>query len=204
MSARVAIVDYQMGNICSVTKALEQVGAEYVLTSDIQEIEAATHLILPGVGHFEKGMAELRQRNLVDPLRKLAERKPLLGICLGMQLLFLRSEEAPGVDGLGIIDGELERFRIELAVPHVGWNEAYGDVPPKIFEGIESHSNFYFVHSYFVKLREDIPHMKTDYEIEFVSAVEKGSVWGVQFHPEKSQKKGLALLKNFLKQEGQC
>ncbi len=198
METFIAIIDYKLGNICSVEKALDKLGATYLLTADPEKIDAATHLILPGVGHFGNGMKELRELGLIPILREAVLRKPLLGICLGMQLLFNRSEEAPGVDGLGFIDGELKRFSVTLPVPHVGWNEVYGEERPDIFEKIENHSNFYFVHSYHVILNESIPMMKTDYEVEFVSAVQKEKVYGAQFHPEKSQKKGLTLLKNFL------
>ncbi len=194
----ILVVEYGMGNLRSIEKALKRIGAEYTISHEPKDIPKADKVILPGVGHFGKAMQNLNDMGLVHAIREHARAKPLLGICLGMQLLFERSEEGDAV-GLSLIRGEVRRFRLpeKYKIPHIGWNSACGDNLPGLFEGIEQDSNFYFVHSYHAVLEEDLPHSLTDYGYNFVSSVAKGRIWGTQFHPEKSQMKGLRILKNF-------
>ena len=151
----VAVIDYKVGNIQSVLKMLQKIGVDCKLTSDKDIINNATHLIIPGVGHYRVGMSNLEDLGLVDVIKSQSQSKPILGICLGMQLLFNGSEEAPGVCGLGLIDGEFKRFNVSLKVPHIGWNEVYGNNKPDIFSSIDDGSNFYFVHSYHAILNEE-------------------------------------------------
>ncbi len=198
MSTQVVVIDYQMGNTCSVLKALNRLGVSHQLSANPDVIRDASHLILPGVGHFETGSRNLQVNNLNQLILEHANAKPLLGICLGMQLLFNSSAEAPGAPGLGLIDGHFDRFQVKLKVPHIGWNEIRGDNLPAIFKDIPSHTNFYFVHSYYAILNESLAVSETDYEINFVSAVQKNKIFGTQFHPEKSQSAGLKILKNFI------
>jgi len=201
----IVVIDYNMGNLCSVEKALLKINAEYKISNKKEDIEAATHIILPGVGFFKEGMKNLNELNLIDILKQegIVKKKPLLGICLGMQLLFKASEEGGNVKGLGFIDGDVKKFRFKdnkLKIPHVGWNEIFGKdmANIRIMENIKEHSNFYFVHSYHAVLNEKINCCYTDYGYDFVSFVNKDNIYGAQFHPEKSQKKGLELLKNFV------
>ncbi len=197
----IAVIDYGMGNVRSIEKALDKINAEYLITRTPEGLDKATHILLPGVGHFELGMKNLETSGFVIALNEqvIKKKKPFLGICLGMQLLFKKSEEAPGIPGLGFIDGEVKKFKdIPYKIPHIGWNESRIKEGVKLFEGIENDTNFYFIHSYHATLSEDIPHATTDYGYDFVSAVEKGNILGTQFHPEKSQKKGLQILKNFV------
>jgi glutamine amidotransferase len=202
----IVVIDYGMGNLRSITKVLEKLGAEYKISDKEKDIRRASHLILPGVGHFEEGISTLRKNGMIDVLREevLEKKKPFLGICLGMQLLFKTSEEGGLVEGLGFINGEIKKFDFskhkEQKIPHVGWNEIRGTDMEKItiLDGIEEGTNFYFVHSYHAVLDDDALKAFTDYGYEFISAVQKGNIYGTQFHPEKSQKKGLTILKNFI------
>jgi len=204
----IVVIDYKMGNMRSIEKALAKLNAEFKISNKKEDIEAATHIILPGVGFFEEGMNNLRKLNLIEPLKKAAaDGKFFLGICLGMQLLFKTSEEALNMpaQGLGLLNGHVKKFNTtNLKIPHVGWNEVFGDNMSDIplFKGVEAHTNFYFVHSYHAELSEDMPHTYTDYGFNFVSAVQKENICGTQFHPEKSQKKGLQVLKNFIELGG--
>ena len=202
------IVDYGMGNLGSVRRSLEECGARPVVSSDPAVAAGASCLILPGVGAFADGMEHLESRGLAAAVRKAAaEGTPVLGICLGMQLLAERGFEGGETRGLGLIPGEVRRLVADAPgtrIPHVGWNEVsprggISPPPPSLFEGIPDRSDFYFVHSYaFRPAREADVAAVTSYCGGFVSAVASGNVFGVQFHPEKSSKRGFSLLKNFL------
>jgi glutamine amidotransferase len=201
----IVIVDYGIGNLRSVQKALERVGATAVVTSDPAALDRAQGVVLPGVGAFGDGMDRLRQRGLVEPVLRQAEAgKPLLGICLGMQLLFDESEEMGHQEGLGLLPGRVVRFpEGELKVPHIGWNQLRLAEPrPEmaLLEGVEDGAYAYFVHSYYPAAGEPGDLLATtEYGIEFASVVGRGTIWGAQFHPEKSQDVGLRLLKNFVR-----
>jgi imidazole glycerol-phosphate synthase subunit HisH len=200
----IAIIDYGMGNLRSVQKALEHVGHSAIITSDPIELSQAEKLILPGVGAFRDAIAALRQRKLVEPIRSAIEAgKPFLGICLGLQLLFEASFEDGEYEGLGIIPGKVVRFNLphDYKVPHMGWNQARVRRRSPLLNGIEDMSHFYFVHSYYVVPRdESIVALETDYATPFCSAVWRDNLFAVQFHPEKSQSAGLLLLQNFADQ----
>jgi glutamine amidotransferase len=201
----IVIVDYGIGNLRSVQKALERVGATAVVTSDPAALDRAQGVILPGVGAFGDGMAHLRRRGLVEPVLGQARTgKPLLGICLGMQLLFDESEEMGQQQGLGLLPGRVVRFpEGELKVPHIGWNQLQMAAPrPEmaLLEGMKDGAYAYFVHSYYPVPDEPGDLLATtEYGIEFASVVGRGAIWGAQFHPEKSQDVGLRLLKNFVR-----
>lgn len=199
----IAIADYGMGNLFSVQKALERLGARVVVTERPEELASAEKIILPGVGAFGDAMKELEKRGLAAALRNEAGKgKNILGICLGLQVFFERSEESPGVAGLGLLPGEVKRFVTDLKVPHMGWNELIMKRKPPLYEGIDEGAHVYFVHSYYVVPQnpEDIA-TTTDYGGEFVSSVWRGNLAGTQFHPEKSQAVGLRMLKNFVDME---
>ena len=201
----VAIIDYVAGNLQSVKKALDFIGTESVITADKDEINAASHIILPGVGSFGDAMNSIRERNLEQTIKDNANgSKPFLGICLGLQLLFASSEESPGIEGLGIFDGDIVRIPDNngLKVPHIGWNSVKVNQNDGIFEGINDDSYFYFVHSYYLKNANDIVAGTTEYGVPIQCAVQKGLVCATQFHPEKSSDVGLQLLSNFAKMEG--
>jgi glutamine amidotransferase len=195
----ITIVDYGVGNLRSVQKALEAVGAPALVSAEPAALERARGIVLPGVGAFGDGMAQLRARGLVEPLLDQVQRnKPLLGICLGMQLLFEESEEMGRHAGLGLLPGRVLRFpENDLKVPHVGWNRLR-PVDHPLLAGIPGGGYAYFVHSYYARpaARGDVL-ATTDYGLEFASVVGRGSTWGAQFHPEKSQEVGLRLLANF-------
>jgi glutamine amidotransferase len=201
------IVDYGIGNLRSVQKAAEFLGKRLPITASKQTIKKAAKIILPGVAHFGETVAELKKRGLLNLLKeRIKEGVPFFGICVGMQLLFEESEEAVGVKGLGIIKGKVKRFKgRNLIIPHMGWNQVKMQNAKltmkneKLFREVEDNSYFYFANSYYCKPREkDVVLTTTDYGIKFVSSVHKDNVWGVQFHPEKSQKIGLGVLENFL------
>ena len=199
----IAIVDYGVGNLRSVQKALERVGATAVVTSDPAALDAAQGVVLPGVGAFGDGMDHLRARRLVEPvLRQVEGGKPLLGICLGMQLLFEESEEMGLHQGLELLPGRVVRFPdSELKVPHIGWNQlrTMGSRPEMaLLQDIPDGAYAYFVHSYYAAPAEPGDLLATTgYGLEFASVVGRGQVYGAQFHPEKSQDVGLQLLRNF-------
>ena len=201
----VVIVDYGLGNLWSVRNSFELMGADVIVSSDPSVVSTSKCLILPGVGNFSSGMQNLQARGLVDALNEavLANGVPFLGICLGMQLLADESEEAPGVRGLGWIPGKVQRFRENtIRLPHIGFNAAAASVNvSQFFAQVDGDSpDFYFVHSYCFH-PDDERHIlaRTTYGSEFVSAVGKGRIVGVQFHPEKSQSSGLRLISDFLK-----
>ena len=197
----VTLLDYGAGNVRSVVNAIESLGETIMEVRTGEDILKAEKLVFPGVGNFGEVMRVLNQRNLVEPLLEyLNSDRPFLGICLGLQVLFEKSEEAPDIAGLGFIRGTVRRFRIDLSVPHIGWNGLKPRQPSPIFKDIKGTEKVYFVHSYHV-VPEDpsVILTTTDYGYEFVSGIQKGNVIATQFHPEKSGKTGLKLLENFLK-----
>jgi glutamine amidotransferase len=196
----IAIVDYGLGNLGSVAKALRFVGAEVVRTSDPATVRAAAALVLPGVGAFDDCMAGLRERGLIQPVRAAIEAaKPFFGICLGLQVLFESSEEGGREPGLGIFRGRVVRFRHHLKVPQIGWNQIYLRRPAPHLQGVADGAWVYFVHSYHVVPEdEEIVATVTEYGYEFVSAVWQANVFATQFHPEKSQRVGQQILRNFV------
>ncbi|MCK9361073.1 imidazole glycerol phosphate synthase subunit HisH [Patescibacteria group bacterium] len=196
----IAILDYGMGNRASVQNALAFLGHESVVTQDPAVIAAATHLILPGVGAFGDGMKAIHERGLDRVMAdEIAKGKPLLGICLGMQLLATKGEEGGLHDGLGFIPGTVKRLSAgEVRIPHVGWNDVTPKTGEALFLGTEPNV-FYFVHSFALMADDTGDIIATcDYGMPFAAAVRRGKIMGVQFHPEKSQASGLRVLKNFL------
>lgn len=204
----IAIVDYQMGNLRSVQKALEKVGHAAEITSDPQVLGRADKIILPGVGAFRDAIAELRGRDLAGPIKDAIEAgKPFLGVCLGLQLLFDVSYEDGEYEGLGIVSGEVIRFQLppEYKVPHMGWNQAKIVRRAPILDGIEEESHFYFVHSYYVVPTDrDLVAIEAEYPDPFCAMVWRDNLFATQFHPEKSQANGLKLLENFCHWDGSC
>ncbi len=195
----IAIIDYGMGNLRSVQKALEKIGAETLITQNPVDLKSAEKIVFPGVGAMQPAMQKLEELKLIDPIKEaIAVGKPFLGICLGLQLLFEKSFEGGEVEGLGIFPGTVERFS-SLKVPHMGWNQIkITNSRCPLFSGVGDLSNFYFCHSYFVNPKDaSIVATTTDYGLEFASSVVRDNVFGVQFHPEKSQSLGLEILKNF-------
>jgi imidazole glycerol-phosphate synthase subunit HisH len=201
----IAIIDYQMGNLRSVQKAFERVGHAAEITADPLQLAKAARIVLPGVGAFRDAMAELKRRDLVQPIKDaVAAEKPFLGICLGMQLLFDVSYEEGQHEGLGILAGEVRRFAVprEYKVPHMGWNRVRFRQRAPLFQGLEQGAHFYFVHSYFVAPKdEDVIAGEAAYPDPFCATVWRGNLFATQFHPEKSQAAGLRLLKNFAQYE---
>jgi glutamine amidotransferase len=198
--ADVAIIDYGVGNLRSVEKAFAAAGHEAIVTSDEDELRQASRLVLPGVGAFAACMSALRDHGLVNLVREqVAVGKPLLGVCVGMQMLFEESEEFGTCEGLGFLEGRVRRFDdSELVVPQVGWNQIRQCKAHRLFTGIEDEAFCYFVHSYYCEPADDeVIVGETDYGVEYASVVAKGNVCGVQFHPEKSQAVGLKMLANF-------
>jgi glutamine amidotransferase len=199
----IAVVDYGVGNLRSVAKALERVGADVSVTSSASVIAGADGVVLPGVGAFARCMSNLREAGLVAAVRDAADSgRPFLGICVGMQILFEGSEEFGDVEGLGILPGRVRRFEPSdhsLKVPHMGWNELDIKAPSApCLEGIAQGTRVYFVHSFYVETDDDeIVATTTTYGEPFVSSVWSGSIFATQFHPEKSQAVGLAILENF-------
>ena len=198
----IAIIDYDAGNIKSVEKALQKLGADVVITKDAQEILRADKVILPGVGAFGDAMANLKKFGLDKVIYEVVEKgTPFLGICLGLQLLFERSDETPGVEGLGILKGEILRIpdKDDLKIPHMGWNSLHLQNQGRLFMGLSEQSYVYFVHSYYLKAEdEQIVKATTDYSVNIHASVEKDNVFACQFHPEKSSDVGLQILKNFV------
>lgn len=197
----IAIVDYGMGNLRSVEKAVEYVGGAATITSQVAMLETAQGVILPGVGAFGNAMANLRARQLIEPLvDQISSGKPFLGICLGMHLLFEEGEEMGQHEGLGVLAGRVVRFRDGgLKVPHIGWNELHVQQQSPILAGVADGSYAYFVHSYYVVPRDAaIVVATTQYGMEYASVVGQGNLFGAQFHPEKSQDVGLRIMRNFV------
>lgn len=198
----IAIIDYDAGNIKSVEKALQKLGADVVITKEAEVILNADKVILPGVGAFGDAMTNLMKYGLDEVIRQVvAKGTPFLGICLGLQLLFERSDETPGVKGLGVLKGEILRIpeKEELKIPHMGWNSLHFQNDGRLFRGLEEQSYVYFVHSYYLKaIEEEIVKATTNYSVNIHASVEKGNVFACQFHPEKSSDVGLKILKNFV------
>jgi glutamine amidotransferase len=199
---RIDIIDYGMGNLQSVQNALERFGCEVEISSDPATIDNADALILPGVGAFGEAMTNLRQKHFVDPIKRavLNDRKPMLGICLGMQLLAEDSDERGMNDGLGLIPGHVRRIQPPdgFRLPHIGWNALRVVQPEPLFHDFQDGDAFYFVHSYAFDADPQYVAATTDYGLDVVAAVQRDRIFGVQFHPERSQRKGLRLLRNFL------
>lgn len=198
----IAIIDYDAGNIKSVEKALLSLGEEPVITRDRDTILSADKVILPGVGAFGDAMQKLKAYGMDKMIHEVVEKgTPFLGICLGLQLLFERSDEAPGVDGLGVLKGEILRIpdKEGLKIPHMGWNSLQLMNNGRLFEGLEKEPYVYFVHSYYLKAEdEQIVKAATEYSTWIHAAVEQDNVFACQFHPEKSSNTGLHILKNFV------
>lgn len=198
----IAIIDYDAGNIKSVEKALRRLGQDVKVTRDREEILHADKVILPGVGSFGDTMEKLVNYGLKDVIYEVVDKNiPFLGICLGMQLLFERSDETPGVEGLGILKGEILRIpeTFGLKIPHMGWNSLNFHGNGKLFKGLPSEPYVYFVHSYYLKAEEEeIVTATAEYGTCIHASVEKGQVFGCQFHPEKSSDIGIQILQNFV------
>lgn len=200
----IAIVDFNMGNLCSIKRTFDHIGTKSVITSDPGKVRDSDRLILPGVGHFSNAVTELKTRGLWDILNKevLVYKKPVLGICLGMQLMAHHSEEG-NAEGFGWLNAEVVRFRISdtinYKVPHTGWNQIIIKKQSTLLSEITSEKEFYFVHAYHLMCDDpSVILVETVYEYPFVSAVQKDNIYGVQFHPEKSHDAGEFLLKNFV------
>ena len=198
----IAIIDYDAGNIKSVEKALQRLGQKVMITRDPEEILNADKVILPGVGAFGDAMVNLRKYHLDQVIYQVVERSiPFLGICLGLQLLFEKSDETKGVAGLGILKGEICRIPDgeNLKIPHMGWNSLHLQNDGRLFRGIKEDAYVYFVHSYYLKAEnEEIVKATTEYGTHIHASVEQGNVFACQFHPEKSSDVGLQILKNFV------
>ena len=195
----IAIIDYGMGNLRSVQKALEKNGAKAVITQKSRDIQKADKVVLPGVGAIKSAVEKLSELALIDVIEKAIQNgKPFLGICLGLQLLFEKSDEGGKVEGLGILKGTVKRFQ-SLKVPQIGWNQLHlSQKGNPLFKGIAEGANVYFCHSYFVEPEDkSVVAATTDYGRNYTSSIWKNNLFGVQFHPEKSQTIGLKLLKNF-------
>lgn len=210
---RVAVIDYGMGNLRSVAKALETVStnSSVEVTADPQRILSADRVVFPGVGAMRDCMSELKRLSLDEVVREATSQKPFLGICLGMQALLTSSEENNGCQGLDLVNGQVRHFEIpvddngeHLKVPHMGWNEVHQQRYHPLWNDIAQDSRFYFVHSYFVCPNDEaVTAATTAYPDSFTSAIQKDNLFAVQFHPEKSQHDGLKLLENFLNWDGQ-
>ncbi len=198
----VAIIDYDAGNIKSVEKAMALLGQQVEVTREPELIRSADKVILPGVGSFGDAMGKIRQYGLDEVIRQVVEKGiPFLGICLGLQLLFERSDEAPGVSGLGILKGEILRIpdTSGLKIPHIGWNSLEFPREGRLFRGLPEESYVYFVHSYYLKAADEkIVTAAAEYGVKIHASVEKDRVFACQFHPEKSGDAGLQILQNFV------
>ena len=197
----IVVIDYGMGNLGSIANMIKKVGHKCLVSSDLKDITNATKLILPGVGSFDNGMKNLKERGMIEVLNQkvLADKTPILGICLGMQLMTKSSEEGK-LSGLGWVDAQTKKFVSDtLKIPHMGWNIIKHQKSSKLFDEYESEKRFYFVHSYYVDAnqKKDIL-TTTPYTHDFVSSFEKENIIGAQFHTEKSHKFGMNLLKNFV------
>ncbi len=197
-----AIIDYDAGNLKSVEKALIALGDTPVVTRDPQVIRGAGRVILPGVGAFGEAMRQIREYGLEEPIREtVAKGTPFLGICLGLQLLFESSEESPGVSGLGLLKGQIRRIPAgpDLKIPHIGWNSLEISPRARLFQGLGNGAYVYFVHSYYLQAEEEtVVAATTDYGVRIHASVEAGNLFACQFHPEKSSRAGLRILRNFL------
>ena len=199
----IAIIDYDAGNIASVEKAVKKLGYDCIVTRDKEVLEKADKLILPGVGAFKDAMDKLNEYNLTDIVKKLVleDKKPILGICLGLQLMFESSEENPGVEGLSLLKGKIVRLPEgdDRKIPHMGWNSLEFPKKSKLFEGVVKGSFVYFVHSYYLQAEdENVVAAISKYGADIHAAVEWDNIYATQFHPEKSSAVGLKILSNFL------
>ncbi len=195
----IAIIDFGMGNLASVLKAIQSLGKDAIITCDKQEIKESMLIVLPGVGSFEQGMKNLRDRGLVELLNEevIQQKKPFLGICLGMQLIMEKGTEPNDCDGLGWIKGRVEAIHNKrFPVPHLGWNKTYLLENRSQEDTLEN--NFYFIHSFHVIPEEEVKCTYVDYEFEMVASIQKENIYATQFHPEKSQMAGLSLLKTYI------
>lgn len=211
---RIAVIDYGMGNLRSVSKALETVSgssAEILVSANPDILLSASHILFPGVGAIRDCINELKKRGLDEVIKEVARHKPFLGICLGMQAMLSHSEENDGIDALGIIPGEVKAFDNpvspqgeKLKVPHMGWNQVHQTCDHPLWKNIEQDSRFYFVHGYYVNPADlAVVAATTHYGDDFASAIYRDNVFVTQFHPEKSQRAGLQLLENFVNWDGQ-
>jgi len=206
LSNSIVIVDYNMGNLRSVQKSFSLNDCQAVVTNNHATIQNAEKIVLPGVGSFRDGMSELSKLGLLDILNEavIVNKKPFLGICLGMQLMANLSYENTKTKGLGWIDADVVKFDFGetnniLKVPHVGWNNVVFETECLLYDGVPNNSDFYFVHSYHLSLNEDIATGSTDYGYKFISSITKDNLFGFQFHPEKSQDVGVKIINNFIK-----
>ncbi|UOQ85736.1 imidazole glycerol phosphate synthase subunit HisH [Gracilibacillus salinarum] len=195
----IAIVDYGMGNVASVKTAFERLGYQVMITDSIEQLEQASHIILPGVGSFQAAAEEINQRQLKEPLIRLAKEKPFLGICLGMQLLFETGYENGISDGLGLIPGNVNVIETEYILPHIGWNQLQIENQNQTFAPLEG-KHVYFVHSFQAQTEQNYLVATTDYGAKIPAIVQNGLVYGMQFHPEKSGEAGVELLKLFMQE----
>jgi len=199
----IAIIDYDAGNLKSVEKALVSLGEETIITRNFSEILSADKVILPGVGAFGDAMAQLKKYELDKVVHEVVQKEtPLLGICLGLQLMFESSEETPGVEGLHLLDGHIHRIPDAegIKIPHIGWNSLEFPKESRLFKGLTDQAYVYFVHSYYLKAADEaIVAATTEYSTHIHAAVEHGNIFACQFHPEKSSTVGLQILQNFAK-----
>ncbi len=195
----ITIIDYGTGNLRSIENAFRYLGTKVKITNNPREIEKAKKLVFPGVGNFGEAIENLKRKKITPAIKKSIQKgASFLGICLGLQLLFEKSEEAPGIKGLGIFRGKVLKFK-KVKIPQIGWNQITIQRKPKILKGIQNQSLVYFMHSFYVEpLNEGIIAAETNYGKDFCSAVESQNIFGVQFHPEKSGEVGLKILKNFI------
>jgi len=201
----IVIIDYNMGNLRSVQKAFEKLGCNVVITNDHAVIKNANKIVLPGVGAFKDGIKHLEELGLIEVLTQevINNKKPFLGICLGMQLLSKKSYENGETNGLGWVDAEVIKFDVskqekKLKIPHVGWNNTKYKNHNTLYNDVPDNSDFYFVHSYHFVTKEDVVTCTTEYGINFISSLHKDNIFAFQFHPEKSQEVGLKILSNFI------
>lgn len=196
----ISIIDYKAGNLRSVQKAVEKSGASAIVTSNPADLDRADKIIFPGVGAFGRAVEELERLRFIEPILEQIDRgKPFLGICLGMQLLFETSEENPGSRGLGVLKGFVKRFPENLKVPHLGWNELLFTKSSPLWKNIPTETYFYFAHSYYIQPEDEkVIIGESDYSFRYPVAVNRENLFGLQFHPEKSQKWGLKVLENFI------
>ena len=195
----IGILDYGVGNLHSVNNVLKFLKVDSKIITEKNEIENLDSLIIPGVGSFKSAMENLEKKDFINPIKSFASsNKPILGICLGMQLLASTGFEPEETKGLGLIPGEVKLMKTNNRLPHIGWNSIGIQNDNSLLKGVKKKSDFYFVHSYHFDVKNpDFIALKTDYDFEFVSGVKKDNIYGFQFHPEKSQKQGLKILKNF-------
>ncbi|MDD5005931.1 MAG: imidazole glycerol phosphate synthase subunit HisH [Candidatus Omnitrophica bacterium] len=196
----IGIIDYGMGNLHSVFNAFLSLGKKAKIISKPSQLEGVTHCVLPGVGAFGDAMSILNKSGMSDAIRDYVKtNKPFMGICLGLQLLFESSTESPKIKGLSLIKGNVVRFKGKVKIPHIGWNQLKIKKNSPLFKGIEDGSFVYFCHSYYVEPKEKVTIGETDYIKNYASVINKDNIFGIQFHPEKSQAIGLKILENFTK-----